>query len=498
MARFWKRVGPEGKLEELYVVHSVRSDKDGHDGARARGQRLEPWKLKPVHCVSNMVLEAGGKEAVMKALSEITEDEKKDSALLVVKLAQIFKLTTRRRFTQLTAAWALISGKPGVDVETSVYGGIKCVHGEHIPPLAARFSVFLHAPPHASLRAPLAPRAGTHMRRPEWLRKMLLHPDLPTDTDFLGMRGAAEQECIALSCVAMLTCDKATLNRVCRQVDESLPTGSPSPTHRLSLLPLPKTHPTTDTCRSVVTQARKQLWKSGVVPFLEKLWGLGVVSILQRGRVGHDTSNLSFHAETGGRPAYESNVRYRLSRYILGEKQVHVCMGSYEDIVSKVVAEELPIRTEHVEMVEAFSRLHAAKLVFPIETILHVHGNYPTVARLRRAECMERSVTDPRSPTFTPLFSGLALRRLRAEVDVYTGDLSSPFAKLVATNRKRSRKTNDRVRNVEVGEVRYYAEGFLACKPKPLKLSRFFSEAEPLKRSPFFGEANTLKRSRFF
>jgi len=128
--RSWKHVGTEGQLEQRYVVHSVKSDKDAHDAARARHQRLEERALKPVHCVSNIVLYAGGKEAVMKALLEITEDEKQDSAVLVVKLSQIFKLTTRRRFTQLAAAWLLVSGKPGVDVETSVYGGIKCVHGE--------------------------------------------------------------------------------------------------------------------------------------------------------------------------------------------------------------------------------------------------------------------------------------------------------------------------------------------------------------------------------
>lgn len=246
------------------------------------------------------------------------------------------------------------------------------------------------------------------------------------------------------------------------------------------------------------------MWKAGVVPFLEALWGAEVVAIVQRDREGHDTSNLHFCA---ARYAYETyQPSYNLSRYILGDKSVHVCTLSYEDILTMVIDEELPIRLAHVKLVEAFSRLHADKLIYPLQNILHVHDNYPSEARLRRAECMARSVTDPESPLFSPLFSGYELRRVRAEVDIYTGDLDNPFAVGVGRCRKVSRDANDRRRGVEISHLRFYAEGFSVGTPKACERhgerSRFFCDTP----GPPLGELqvvelpldNTPKRSRFF
>ena len=63
-------------------------------------ERLEEHQLKPVHCFSNLVLAAGGKDAVLKALQEVPENVKHDSALLVVERGTI-TATCRQRLGAL-------------------------------------------------------------------------------------------------------------------------------------------------------------------------------------------------------------------------------------------------------------------------------------------------------------------------------------------------------------------------------------------------------------
>ena len=160
------------------------------NGLKAHKLELKPGTndAKRARALKGIIANAGGADAVLERLSCIDgRDMQPDHMLLA--LAAAFKLD-RRMYSGLVVCFWTTSGSPAILAETSLYGGLYCVH-------------------------------GTHMRGAYWSWKLMQHPTVVRELAAQGAKKFTYPECWALNLIAMLTADVVVFDRVCRQSRKS-------------------------------------------------------------------------------------------------------------------------------------------------------------------------------------------------------------------------------------------------------------------------------------